>query len=1051
MKRDWQENGGFGNNGGGAAPINDLPSLSVRRPILVLVLNLLIVLAGIAAILAVETRELPDVDRPIVSVRAEYPGASPETMDAEVISLLEGAVARVSGIRNIASSSEENNGRMRIEFRPGVDLDSAASDVREAVSRVSRRLPDRVEQVVVVKADDDADPVVNIAVVGAALTEEELTRRVQQDIIPELVSIDGVADVQLRGERQRMLRVVVDPLRLASYGLSVTDMAAALRLAPFDVPAGSFRSEDQELIVRADASVVSAAQVADIIIRDSIRIGEVASVFFGPEDARSYTRLNGNPVIALGVVRQAKANTIKISDGVARAVARLNDRFDEIELVVTDDQAEFIRSSVAEVLMTLGFAISIVVLTIWVFMGSIRATLVPGIAIPVALIGTVAAIWLLGFSINILTLLALVLATGLVVDDAIVVIENVQRRRALGLGTRAAAVLGTRQVFFAVVTTTAVLVAVFVPIALLPSTAGRLFREFGVVLACAVTISSFVSLTLVPAAASRLADPGAGNAVTRLLQRVGAMLRNGYRRSLKFALDRVWLPLAAAIAFAALAAALYPRLDQELLPPEDRGLINVNATGPDGVGIGYMDRQTRQLEDQLQPLLDSGEAKSLFTIVGTWDPNRSRINVPLARWHERQRSQQQIMASLRDRITDLPGAYVSVSGSNSLSLRRSGGQIEVALVGNDYQTIFTAAKGFVRAIEDRLPYLSQPQISYDPTQPQLSVDIDRRRAADLGIDLDNVAATLRAMIDGDELVDLNIADEAVPILLESSSGDINDPSDLVNLYVTASGGRLVPLSSVVSLREQGVAAELDRHAQRRAIEVDVDLSPSVAMQTAVDDLRALAADVLPAGVSMILLGEAATLEETSREVAITYAIAFAVIFLVLAAQFEGFTSATVVILTVPFGVAAAVFALLLSGVSVNVYSQIGLILLIGLMAKNGVLLVEFADQLRDRGHELRDAIERGAGIRLRPVTMTMVSTVLGGLPLILGTGAGAEARSSIGWVVFGGLGLAAVFTLYLTPALYLLIARYSSARAAESERLQAELEAASAIADDVGT
>lgn len=1027
--------------------VNDLPSLSIRRPVLVLVVNLLILLAGVAAILAVEIRELPDVDRPIVSVRAEYPGASPETMDAEVISVLEGAVARVSGIQNIQSSSEENNGRMRIEFRPGVNLDSAASDVREAVNRVSFQLPDRLEQIVVVKADDNSDAIVNIAVTSDVLIEEELTRIVDKDIIPELISIDGVADVQPFGDRKRMLRVVVDPLRLTSYGLSVTDVATTLRQVPFDVPAGSFRSEDQELIVRADASVVSAAQVADIIIEQSIRVGDVANVYFGPEDAQSYTRLDGQNVIGLGVIRQAKANTVRISDGVHAAVDRINARFNNLQLVITNDQAVFIRSSIAEVLITLSITIAIVIATIWLFMGSLRATLVPSMAIPVALIGTVAAVWLLGFSINILTLLALVLATGLVVDDAIVVLENIQRRRGQGLGPRAAAVLGTRQVFFAVVTTSAVLVSVFVPIAFLPSTAGRLFREFGVVLAVAVAISSFVSLSLVPAAASRLPAAGGNSRFVQFSRAVGERLRDFYAHSLAVVLDRPWALLLVALLFAGGAAALFKSLDRVLIPPEDRGIITVDASGPDGTGIGYTDRQTQKIEDILQPLVDSGEATSLFTIVGTWDPNRSRVNARLADWDERKRSQQEIANELEGPLSQIPGARVSVSSGNSLNLRRAGGELEVALIGNEYETIFEAAKTLVRNIEERLPDLSDPEISYDPTQPQLSVDIDRRRASDLGIDLDNLAATLRAMIDGDELVDLNVEDEAVPILLESSSGDINDPSDLVNLYVSTNSGQLVPLSSVVTLREQGVAAELDRHAQRRAIEIGIQLPPDYPLQTAVDDLRALANEVLPANVSMILLGDAATLQETSREVAITYAIALAVIFLVLAAQFEGFTSALVVTLIVPFGVAAAIYALFLTGTSINIYSQIGLVLLIGLMAKNSVLLVEFADQLRDRGYEIREAIESGATVRLRPVAMTMISTILGGLPLILSDGAGAEARSSIGWVVFGGLGIAALFTLYLTPALYLMLARFSAARAEESRRLATELQHAQAIAD----
>jgi hydrophobe/amphiphile efflux-1 (HAE1) family protein len=1026
---------------------NDLPSFSIRRPVMVLVANLLIVLAGVAAMLAVEVRELPDVDRPIVSVRVDYPGASPETMDAEVMSLLEGAVARVSGIQNISSASEENNGRMRVEFSPGTDLDSASADVREAVSRVSRQLPDRVEQVTVVKADDDADPVMNIAIVSDTLTQEDLTRIVEKDVVPMLVSIKGVADVALAGNRQRVLRVAADPLRLTSFNLSVNDVASALLQAPFDVPAGSFRSRDQELIVRADASVVDASEIADIMIRDSVRVGDVANVYFGPADASSMTRLDGKTILGLGIIRQARSNTIEISTGVHAAVERINERFTDLEAVVTDDQATFIRSSVKEVLTTLALTVMIVIATIMLFMGSLRATLIPSLAIPVALIGTVAAIWLFGFSINILTLLALVLATGLVVDDAIVVLENIQRRRAQGLGARAAAVLGTRQVFFAVVATTVVLISVFVPISFLPSTAGRLFREFGIVLAAAVIISSFVALSLVPAAAARLANGKAEDGMPNWLNRIGQRMTAGYQRSLGVLLDRPWLPIGAALIFAAGGFVAYQELDRELIPPEDRGIINIFASGPDGVGINYMDRQTRKVEAIVQPIVDSGEATSLFTVVGAWDLNRSRIILPLADWSERERSQQDIENSLRSELADIPGARVGIWGSNSLNLRRRGdGGVSIALLGNDYDEIFLASKNFAAAIEERLPNLSRPNISYDPTQPQLTVEIDRRRAADLGIDLPGLAATLRAMIDGDELIDLNIEDEAVPILLESASGKINDPSDLVNLYVSTTGGGLLPLSSIVTLKEEGVASELGRQAQRRAIEIDIERAADYPLASAVSDLKDLAEEVLPSNVSLLLMGEAAALEETSQEVALTFLIAIAVIFLVLAAQFEGFTSALVVTLIVPFGIAAATYALLFTGTSLNIYSQIGLVLLIGLMAKNSVLLVEFADQLRDEGLDVRRAIEEGAAIRLRPVMMTLMSTVLGGLPLILSSGAGAEARMSIGWVVFGGLGIAALFTLYLTPTLYLLLARLSKARAAETELLAEELRYAEGLA-----
>jgi len=1026
----------------------DLPALGVRRPLLVLVLNLLIAIAGIAALLAIEVRELPDVDQPIVTVRANYPGASPETMDAEVTSIVEGAVARVSGVKAIRSSSEENNFRMRVEFAPSVDLDDAASDVREAVSRVQRELPDAVEQLTVVKADRDASPIVRIAALSDQLAEEALTRLVEKDILPELISIEGVADVTLFGERQRLLRVVVDPLRLTSYGLSVTDVATVLRSAPFDVPAGSFRSDDQELIVRADASVITAEQIENIIVRNTTRIGDVAQVFFGPEDATSYVRLDGRSVIGLGVVRQAHSNTIRISNAVAHALERLNQRFDNLELVKTSDDATFIRGSVREVLITLSITVTIVVATIWVFMGSLRATLIPSVAIPIALIGTLAAIWLFGFSINILTLLALVLATGLIVDDAIVVLENIQRRRGQGLGSRAAAVLGTRQMFFAVVATTAVLVAVFVPISFLPGTAGRLFREFGFVLAVAVAISSFVALSLVPALAARLPHDTSEHRLRQPLIALGSQLARVYGASLQGALKYPLLTLGFALVAAVGAGVLYQLLDRELLPPEDRGEITVRATGPDGVSLAYSERQAARMEAVLGSLLDRGEVESAFTIVGRYDFNRVWTTLTLTPWDQRERSQQAIIADLRKPLAAIPGARVGISSPNSLNLRNAGGGIDVALVGSDYLELYESAKLMALAIDDRLPNVSQPDISYQPTQPQLSFQIDRRRAADLGIPLDGLAATLRAMIDGDELVDLNVADQAIPILLEASTGEINDPSDLANLYVGTASGKLLPLSTVVTLKEEGVAAELDRHVQRRAVEIDADVAPGYPLQSAVDDLQALADELLPAGTSMILLGQAATLEETSREVTLTYAIALVVVFLVLCAQFESLTSATVVTLIVPFGIAAAIYALFLTGTSINIYSQIGLIMLIGLMAKNGILLVEFADQMRDHGHGVREAVTISAQVRLRPVTMTMLSTVLGGLPLILSSGPGAEARSAIGWVVFGGLGLAALFTLYLTPVIYLGIARFSNPRIEQSARLEQEMDAAEDIADD---
>ncbi|MCR9266854.1 MAG: efflux RND transporter permease subunit, partial [Alphaproteobacteria bacterium] len=833
---------------------NDLPALAVKRPVLVAVLNLLIIIGGLAALFGVEVRELPDVDRPVVSVTAQFPGAAPETVDAEVTAILEGAVARVSGVREIDAQSEENGSRVRIEFNPGTDLDSAAADVREAVSRVTRELPDRVEQVRVVKADDNADPIVRLAVLSETLDEESLTARVENDIIPEFLSIDGVASVDVSGERQRLLRVVIDPLRLSRFGLTVGDVADALTQAPFDVPVGSFRSDEQQLIVRAEATAATPDGVKDVIISGTTRVGDVAEAYFAPADATSFVRLDGQPIIGLGIVRQAQSNTMSISDGVGAVVERLNNRFDDLEIRITSDDAVFIQGSVREVLTSLMITVIIVVATIWLFFARFRASLIPSTAIPAALIGALAGIWILGFSINLLTLLALVLATGLIVDDAIVVIENIQRLQKKGLGRRAAAVLGTRQVFFAVVATTAVLVSVFVPISFLPSTAGRLFREFGFVLALAVVISSFVALSIVPALAARLWLHNDG-AAPGPLERFGKVVSSLYAGALRWALNHPWIS-AGLMALSALGAvAAFTALEQELVPQEDRGRVLIFATGPDGVGIDFMERQADYIEAVLQPYRDSGEITSLETIVGRWDPNRIFVTATLADWSERERSQQDIINELRGPLSDIPGVRASVFGRGSLNMRgRSRGGIQVALTGRDYSEIYEAALLMEREIDMNSRVFANPEISYQPTQPQLSIRIDRRRAADLGVPLSELSMTLRVMVGGDELVDLNVGDRSIPIFLESMNDAIADPADLQNLYVRSNDGELIPMSALTTIVEEGVAAELNRTEQRRAIELEADIAPDVALADAVLEMERLADEILPEGIEIIMQG-----------------------------------------------------------------------------------------------------------------------------------------------------------------------------------------------------
>ena len=1016
-----------------------LPALGVKRPWLVTVINLLIAISGLVAIFAIEVRELPDVDEPVVNVRASLPGASPETMDAEVTRILEGAVARVSGVKEVNSNSEEGSARIRAVFNPSANVDRAAADVREAVSRVQRQLPDNVEQLAVFKADEDAEEIMRIAVLADGVSEQDLATIVERDVVPAFISLDGVADVPLFGSRRQILRVELDPGRMSTYGLTVSDIRAVLAQAPLDVPAGSFKTSDQTLLVRADAAVDSEDDIGNLFVTDQVRLRDVARIAYTPDDATSVVRLNGQRVLGVGVVRQAGSNTIQISEGAHRAVARFNAQRDDIKLQVISDEAVFINGAVTEVLRTLAFAVLIVILTIRVFSGSWRFTLVPAVAIPISLLGTIAASWALGFSINILTLLALVLATGLIVDDAIVVLESVQRRQQRGEGTSASAVLGTQAVFFAVIATTMVLVAVFVPIAFLPGTSGRLFREFGLVLTVAVAISSFVALSLVPALMARL-----GKSTTDTTPEYSPnYLQRAYGTSLRHVLNHPILSVLIPLAIAASAASLYTSLDSELLPTEDRGKINMFARGPAGVGLPYTERQSDQIEAIFQPYLDSGVIESLYSVAGRWDPNIIYVVGTLKPWSERDTSQQELAAEIQPQLNELPGVTGRVYGSNSLNMRGGWrGGIQFVLLGSDYDEIYAAARIYADAIRERLNSVENPRIDYTPSQAQVAIRIDRERLADLNVSIDELAQTLRVMVDGVRVVDLNGRDQSIPVVLKAGRNRIQGPNDLVNLFVRSQTGQLIPLASLVTVVEEGVPDELRRLYQRRSISIDMQSVDGVALQTAVDDLTALAQEVVPPSITVVPEGEAARLGESRRDSFYAYGLALLIVFLVLVAQFESLTSALVIMTIVPFGLAAAIFALFITGTSLNVYSQVGLVMLIGLIAKNGILLVEFADQRRDAGANVRDAIEDAANIRLRPIAMTLISTVLGALPLILSSGPGSEAREAVGWVVFGGLGLTAFFTLFLTPVIYLAIARFSKPRADARMKLEQELDAA---------
>jgi HAE1 family hydrophobic/amphiphilic exporter-1 len=1011
----------------------------IKRPILTIVLNFLIVLAGLAALFGIEVRELPDVDNPVVTIETRYPGATPESIDAEVTSVIEGAVAQVDGVVSISSSSSRELSRVVAEFSPTVDIDIAATDVKNAVSSVSRRLPEDVEEPTVVKADNDSSPILRLSISSAEMDPGALADLVEDVIAPRVQAVEGVAQAQIYGARPPAIRVRISPDSLAARGFSVADVARTVAAASQSDAAGRIRNPSQEIVIRAETPATTPEAIGALRLDDRTRISDVAFVEWGFEDESTTARVNGAPGIGVGVLRQAQSNTVAVSRAVRAAVADLKRTLpaDVTVQVVTDDSI-FIERAIEEVRTSLLIATAVVVAVIFLFLGSLRATAIPAVAIPISLIGTLAAMYLAGFSINILSLLALVMATGLVVDDAIVVTENIERWRKLGAGRRAAAVIGTREIVFAVIATTLTLAAVFIPISFLPGQAGQLFSEFGFVLAFSVLISSFVALSLCPMLSIRL-----GRDVSpRLAQRGGLADRAGaaYRRFLSFLLAAPVVPLLAALVFFGAAVAAYRALPRELTPTEDRGRIFIAVSGQEGATFGFVDDKVRLIEGTLRRFVESGEATDIIAVNGAGGGNFAFVILILKDWAERDFTQQDIETKVRALLAEIPGVSAVIRGGNSLGIRGAGQGLQFAVLGDDYAKASDAAE----ALSERLrgnPLFADVRPNFRFSRPQVTVALDRESAALLGVPADDVTTTLAAMSDEYRAAEIFVGDDIVNVYLSAGGQPIDDSTDLANLYVKTRTGVFVPLSSVARLEESPIASTLSREQRRRAVPVTASLAEGTRLGDAIDALRE-AATSLEGNLSTTLLGEARLLQQSSDTSLIVFGFAALIVLLVLAAQFESFISALVIMLTVPFGLAAAVFAILLTGGSLNYYSQIGLVLLIGIMAKNGILIVEFANKRRDEGMGVKEAIIDASLTRLRPVAMTALSTLVGALPLILGAGAGAESRAALGWVVFGGLGFATIFTLFLTPVTFYLLAPLAKPRAAEARRLAEELASA---------
>lgn len=1022
-----------------------ISDVSIKRPVFATVISLLIVVFGLSGLLELPVREYPDIDPPQVSVSVDYVGAAPEVIDTQIIQVIEGAISGVEGVRRIESRSRLGSARTNIEFNLDRDVDVAANDVRDAVSRVLVALPEEADPPVIAKADSDARPIIWVTLTSTSLDPAQLTDYAERNLVDRFSVLDGVADIFIGGERRYAMRIWLDRKRMAARSVTVTDIEAALRANNIELPGGKVESDSREFTVRADNRLSTPQEFRELVIRRDrnhlIRLGEVADVEQGVESDDTILRANGEVAIGLGVIRQSKANTVAVSNAVREEIRNVEKNLPpDIRLAVNYDESLFIRSSIQEVLITLGIAVLLVICVIWVFLGSWRATLIPAVTIPVSVIGAFAGLATLDFSLNVLTLLALILAIGLVVDDAIVMLENIQRRMDDGEPPLVAAYLGARQVGFAIVATTLTLVAVFVPISFMGGDTGRLFSEFGFTLSAAVIVSSVVALSLAPMLCSRWLKAHTQDNDDTALEQFFAGLTGRYQGWLEKSLANPWPVLGVAVAVCIAGAAAFSSLPRELAPIEDRGVFIVPGSAPQGATSSYTAFHARKVEEKLMPLVTQGDAERVLSIVGfRGQPTQAFTIVRLAPWEERDIKQQTIVAGLQRELRDIPGLRTFAVNPPGLGQRGFNKPLEVVVGGPDYASAQAWSEILLAEMKNN-PNMVGADTDYEETQPQLNVRMLRDRAADLGINAQSVGLTLQAMLASVRATTYIDRGREYDVMLEARPDDRATPQDLNNIYLRpGSSDRLVPLAAITELEERGAAPELRRVDRLPAVTLDASLAPGYDLGAAVDFIESTAREVLPAEARISYKGLAEEFTEASSAILLTFVLALVIVFLVLAAQFESWIHPLIIMLTVPLAIAGAVIAILVTGDTLNVYSQIGMIMLVGLMAKNGILIVEFANQLRDQGRSVAEAILEGATVRFRPVLMTGVSTIVGAIPLVIASGAGAESRMTIGIVILGGLLFATVLTLFIIPILYKWLAPYTHSADAVNQALQKQL------------